>query len=628
MKISLKNSALWIICIGLAMLTLAACHDENDDQTVPLQNGQITERQSPTIDSMLVKSALKTYIFPSNGSDFSNALISRMTNTTTTFDSSVKTVIMNDNFDKLSNDDITKIINFIVSGGNLVYCNPTKEKFTGFCFVLALAIDEMRKAGDFPINASAGATAAINRLGSFVDGSSGTPSIFDDATKTGNADFCEAVAFRGDNFHITTKLNTNQADSVFVTRENKPDSVVVTKSASASPYQFGLFADNLSEWLNEQPNASAQNAQLMTFGKKLLSSEASSKLDDIALCQQVTFSCPAYFNKRQDPISITYRIWSVYATERKADYYLINQEITAENSQLQCGPTDELLWYQPGYNNNDFYYGPYMQSMTSKNKIDASDAKLWSVTPNNSTTSGSEYSEGFDFSINAGISAGETPSSSFGTSLTFTTSTTRHIPDLAMVLTRNTNQPEWNYTAQNAPQAKALFHIYHTFASPILMNDCTVSHSWIYEVPNASGAYTLTTDFTFSIQDLEMSNYATFFYTSDHYSNPTTYHLTIALNPPPRAVQNWKMFCENASEKLTNFLQKEFPDVWNPNIILYTPTANDREKIDAYIAAFMNKMRSNIIVWKNNDFTDSYVFDWKLSDDPNIYKTDTLKVTK
>ena len=75
MKISLKNSALWIICIGLAMLTLAACHDENDDQTVQLQNGQITERQSPTIDSMLVKSALKTYIFPSNGSDFSNALI-------------------------------------------------------------------------------------------------------------------------------------------------------------------------------------------------------------------------------------------------------------------------------------------------------------------------------------------------------------------------------------------------------------------------------------------------------------------------------------------------------------------------------------------------------------------------
>jgi hypothetical protein len=628
MKISLKNSALWIICIGLTMLTLAACHDENDSPTVQLQNDQIAERQNPTIDSLLVKSALKTYIFPSNGSAFSNALISRMTNTTTTFDSSVKTVIMNDNFDKLTNDDITKIINFIVSGGNLVYCNPTKEKFTSFCFILALAIDEMRKAGDFPFNASAGATAAFNRLGSFVDGSSGTPSIFDDATKTGNADFCEAVAFRGDSFHITTKLNTNQADSVFVTRENKPDSVVVTKSASASPYQFGLFADNLAEWLNEQPNASAQNAQLMTFGKKLLSSGASSELDKIALCQQVTFNCPAYFNNQQDPISITYRIWSVYATERKADYYLINQEITAENSCLQCGPTDELSWYKPGYHDKDFYYGPYMQSMTSKNKIDASDAKLWSVTPNNSTTSGSEYSEGFDFSINAGISAGETPSASLGTGLTFTTSTTRHIPDLAMVLTRNTNQPEWDYTAQNTPQAKAIFHIYHTFASPILMNDCTVSHSWIYEVPNASGAYTLTTDFTFWLQDLEMTNYASFFYTSDHYSNHTTYHLTVALNPPPRAIQNWKMYCENATDKLNAFLSDNFSDLWKPNFTLYTSTASDRSSIDNYIAEFMKRMECNTDVWKSNNFTNSYTFCWKLNDDKNIYRKETLKVIK
>lgn len=627
MRIFQKTQLILITLAMLSGLCFTSCND-NDDDVQKYQKLSTVAITPPSTDSMKVTSSLKTYVFPTDGGGFASAITARMKNTATTFDSSVKTVIMSDNSSSMTDEDIEKIINLIISGGNVVYLRPTKTNFGAFCLVAGLAINEMSKNGEIPISLSASASAALDRLGGFVDGTSGIPSIFNEAGTTDNGPFCEAVSFRGDDFFITTNLSSDQKRTLVFTSPNKPDSVVTASQESMTDYKYGLFADNLAGWLNEQPTQAAEQAKLMARGNRLLASDEESSLLKLAHCQSQRFDIPSSELGFDDPIALVYHVWTVYGKETGSDYYLIEQEINAQNSKLNCGPDEDIMWNTSNTYGYDGAYGPYMSKVSISNSINADNAILSQPLPQNSTTTGFEDTHGFSWSINAGLILSDKPAATLGGSFTVTSSQSRHIPDLKATLTENNNKPSWTYEATTVPEVHiGLIHLYHSNAADILQKDCILDQSWIWEVPHASGTYTISSDFNFVVQTLVLNNYY-MWYTSRHMDSPYPHTYSFELLAPPRAVQNWKMFCENASEKLTNFLQKEFPDVWNPNIILYTPTANDREKIDAYIAAFMTKMRSNIIVWKNNNFTGSYVFDWKLSDDPNIYKTDTLKVTK
>ena len=75
----------------------------------------------------------------------------------------------------------------------------------------------------------------------------------------------------------------------------------------------------------------------------VIPNEDSQDLEKITNAQKISYSYNAYAGHKFEPITNSYEIWAVNDT-KGSDYYLVHQELRAENSLLVCGPKKERDW--------------------------------------------------------------------------------------------------------------------------------------------------------------------------------------------------------------------------------------------------------------------------------------------
>ena len=75
----------------------------------------------------------------------------------------------------------------------------------------------------------------------------------------------------------------------------------------------------------------------------VIPNEDSQDPEKITNAQKISYSYNAYAGHKFEPITISYEIWAVNDT-KGSDYYLVHQELRAENSLLVCGPKKERDW--------------------------------------------------------------------------------------------------------------------------------------------------------------------------------------------------------------------------------------------------------------------------------------------
>lgn len=641
MKTLIRNSYLWIVCLGLSLIGLASCSDKTDD--VNFENNVTSFVVThPTIDSIRTTSSLKTYVVPGVSSSYATALTSRMTNTTSTLDESVNTIIMSDNLGAISNDDYMKIIKALVAGKNIVYCNPTKTNFSALCTVLGFTIDQMRQNGEFPDSVSNGVQATLDRLGSFIDGSSGVPSVYTDNTPS-TGEFCQSLGIRGNEFHMSMNPLYRSVSDTVAASTTALGTNIQTSASTMTDYDYGILAEGDVSWIDAKPS---EKSPLFSAENRHIKSDGSSTVYDMAndaTCQPENFDSQVACWDGNLLVYVKFKIYSAYSPREDADYYLIQQEVRSLNSKLNCGynygpgygnahsDTDWKEWLLP---NGDkiFYYGPYLGYLKIDNKFNGGADEVVSVSPINEGGS-SQMSSGSSWSLGAGLSFGQDISASLSGSFTWSTSTTTTFTDLKTTQSytgSNNSDVCWEYKAQNAPvgEYRTIFGlpIAHSVAPSILQTDATIKHSWVWKKihPSGNAPYKFTTNLIMQGDMLQLDKT-----TISHYCQTAgSAKFEVTLNPPPRSLQEWTMGTTQADNKaLITFLEKNFPKIWQPGgFTIACSTKENRDRIDDYITNFMGKLKNAITSWRDAKLTGTYQFYWRLQDSPDIYKTETITI--
>ncbi len=359
----------------------------------------------------------------------------------------------------------------------------------------------------------------------------------------------------------------------------------------------------------------------------VIPNEDSQDLEKITNAQKISYSYNAYAGHKFEPITISYEIWAVNDT-KGSDYYLVHQELRAENSLLVCGPKKERDWNE--YRVDEAFgdvakepraYWAYMSNFGTQTQFSNNTATVEHISPANSLKGESTYTENLTWSIETAYVLTK-PEIELTGGVKMSKSWTHSIMDLEMDFTYNGNKPKWVYKAGVLPRLTkdSKYDWRHDFAKPILRSDCTMGHSWIWKISNASETYSFSSKTWISIQGLYIdlkkghqkgSKYKTF---------TTEDSKTLNLAPPARYKQEWIMTISPYNENTERVMKTYFPDYWLPAFSLYTVKEDDKDAIDTQIAATTSAISDNTALLEDNK-VESFTLNWKPLHGSTVYKT-------
>lgn len=410
------------------------------------------------------------------------------------------------------------------------------------------------------------------------------------------------------------------------------ESSTPVEKSEDTPYSYGLAADRAVLWTNEtRPERSNESNSV----EDLMSASV-----ELTIQYTINFDSQRQFGTglkiaRTVPVEERYLVWPVYdaGTGRNRDLYLIQRNILFYGSNLQCGPTKPEDYWQTGGNYG--CYGPFLRSMVVKTcMVDGKNPTMTDLEPKNAMGSTS-YTEGFNWSLNGGVSIGKEPAITFGGSVGLSYSSATSVPDLKMEVKYNQNAPEFIYEAGTLPinHNRVFGDIYHDTAKPNLTTDINMGQKWIYEISSIPGDnFTIATDYSAEIDMLNCKY--TFFYTKDIYMQAryTFPSIKIPLPAPPRVKQTWRQSCNPGSEALDKFLAEKYAGLYyNSLVYIGGDTDGDREGVDKFISKFISAVQSDQETWRRRGFVGKYTFSWTKLDDKGgsqLYKTYDFEVKK
>lgn len=604
---------------------IAICACDRQPGTDP--SGSINEPDYPTEDALAVRTQSRTYIFPHSYTGSAKALINRISDKSETLDASVKTVVLHDKGASSLSDAETDVITALLArGGSLIYCEPTR---TGTDALLRKLQSSIRNIiGSGPLSISPEGRIVIRNILNINKDKDGllVPPFIDDVDTDGV--LCDILAIRGGEYHIITDLDENNpikitlsGDDGYIGESNTENRLDDTPS----DYIYGLHADNLAEWLNAESTISTMKVgNILT---SVIPNEDSQDLEKITNAQKISYSYNAYAGHKFEPITISYEIWAVNDT-KGSDYYLVHQELRAENSLLVCGPKKERDWNE--YRVDEAFgdvakepraYWAYMSNFGAQTQFSNNTATVEHISPANSLKGESTYTENLTWSIETAYVLTK-PEIELTGGVKMSKSWTHNIMDLEMDFTYNGNKPKWVYKAGVLPRLTkdSKYDWRHDFAKPILRSDCTMGHSWIWRISNASETYSFSSKTWISIQGLYIdlkkghqkgSKYKTF---------TTEDSKTLNLAPPARYKQEWIMTISPYNENTERVMKTYFPDYWLPAFSLYTVKEDDKDAIDIQIAATTSAISDNTALLEDNK-VESFTLSWKPLHGSTVYKT-------
>lgn len=604
---------------------IAICACDRQPGTDP--SGSINEPDYPTEDALAVRTQSRTYIFPHSYKGSAKALTKRISDKSETLDASVKTVVLHDKgASSLSDAETDAITALLARGGSLIYCEPTR---TGTDALLRKLQSSIRNIiGSGPLSISPEGRIVIRNILNINKDKDGllVPPFIDDVDTDGV--LCDILAIRGGEYRIITDLDENNPIKITLSGDDGYIGESYTENRlddTPSDYIYGLHADNLAEWLNAESTISTMKVgNILT---SVIPNEDSQDLEIITNAQKISYSYNAYAGHKFEPITISYEIWAVNDT-KGSDYYLVHQELRAENSLLVCGPKKERDWNE--YRVDEAFgdvakepraYWAYMSNFGAQTQFSNNTATVEHISPANSLKGESTYTENLTWSIETAYVLTK-PEIELTGGVKMSKSWTHSIMDLEMDFTYNGNKPKWVYKAGVLPRLTkdSKYDWRHDFAKPILRSDCTMGHSWIWKISNASETYSFSSKTWISIQGLYIdlkkghqkgSKYKTF---------TTEDSKTLNLAPPARYKQEWIMTISPYNENTERVMKTYFPDYWLPAFSLYTVKEDDKDAIDIQIAATTSAISDNTALLEDNK-VESFTLNWKPLHGSTVYKT-------
>lgn len=621
----LKFGALCVATILAAPTLFCACSDDDGGgskggEVIVIDEGD----ELPPIDSLKVKTNSRTYVFPQKYERTGEALVNRVLNKATTFDTSVQTVILHDkSVASLTDNDYKAIVLLIARGGNLVYSEPTRRGADAFIKRLKTVGLAMYRAGEVREITDEGYAACRKILLLTNSEELMLPPLL--AQNDADDELYDIFAFRGNDYY--TVENTDDDNAVVYTSVSS-DGLMAAPAADAvkeepddddyEDYFSGLHADDVAKWLDNPTDKEAQEAK----GRVLLRETGSAvNLRDLESAQIHNINFTAYAGHKACPVHIRYEIWAVNNTARK-DYYLCNQEVEVDGSKLNCGPKDSKAWDKTkttygafkGLGSDISAYWAYFTGMSLQMSLLDSKGNVVPklVTSHVSPTNkiGEEtFTRSTEWSLEASFTAASKGSIKGGVKVS--ESRSYKVPTIQLEWTSNNNNPKWEYSTPVVPKLQVPTVKNHTYdkgwdrtqkekkknpdfsrygliathdeAKPIMRQDFTVGHTWLWEVDEANDNYTLRTNFNINLQALwyedKTSKWHDYKKGGEYktFTNVKTDYL--ALNPPPRFEQKWMMELvadsQSDYDKVATYMKEYFGDYWKPSFELYTVNAND-----------------------------------------------------
>ena len=617
---------------------MCAC---NDDVHQPGIEPVIEDEPIPEIDSLKVRTLQRTYVYPFHYKNTGAAVVARVVTKAETLDTTVETVILNDgNVPGLGSNDYRNIALLIARGGNVLYCDATRDGVDTFLRNLKATGLAMLDEGTLRFT-EAGYHACRNILHLKEDATGKYVPQFIDNDDT-NGILCDIAAIRGNEKCVVADLSENL--TVYTVTTDSTDASTgntSTEEADGIPleYMYGVHADKVAKWLND--NARDHDAKEKAALLKARSNAQELDIDKYAKAQEEQYSFNVYAGHKFAPVTVTYYVWAVYDDNKKADYYLIHQEVALESSKLKCGPEQAEAWNKykvaeafKDVGNDLRAYWAYMNKLSAQVSFNDNNVELSNVSPANNMSGQSSYKESMEWSLSSGFVFSANPHISIDGGVKMSKEWTHDIPDLKLTYQRNKNKPKWEYTAGILPKGWQQYDFggypigwRHDTAKDIMRSDCEMGHSWIWKINNAQNTYSFMTDIQVDLQGLWVE-YKNNKGTKKGYKTFTnTNSKTISLMPPPRYEQEWIMRMTPNNREAFACLEKTFMGYWVENFSLYTVEKNDRKAIDCWINDLVEILEKNPQSVKNAGLN-KFTLTWKLLKQADDYKSYTYKPTK
>lgn len=681
-----------VILLMMLAVCLTACKNE---EPTPGKNDEgvheYEEYSVPTADANRVVSQDPAYVIPYDYKNFGLALVNRLQNKVKPTDEDVlfdisTMVLHSSQIFTMGEDDWVAMLVQLLVGRNIIIIEPTIRDFNGFCMLLAELFIALRDNEDGQnlleeLDYIPGARQTLEAFYDLGTNPSKIESMFLSDTDASGI-FAEAIAVRGCDFHIVDRMSgvaeveisheqTTEGSSSSEIIEN-PDIETSTGEApsqSITAYSYGLFADMLTQWINEHNNYLEQQAKIRDRSLAMLNTRATDtsklQLDEICTEQKVQYTMMAatpYDVGPRLPVTVSFEICSIYMKDQDCDYYCVYKKIMSYNQLLDCGPTEKRKWrrsenfgeeldntgniYDKGWLAYD-YYGPFMRDVSGASICHAHDGKFVDSTttavdlpdagsivrlakvaveeysPKNSIGS-QDHSQGFSYGFDGGLYLAAEPSVSLGFSVSYDSSTSQTIDDLEIVASSANGTPEWHYKGQNLPTAH--YHLIsdfsHTEAPSILSRECMVDQSWIWCVPKPSGSYRLfdETKITTSILYYTEGLFQLF---SKYANHTTTKRVSFLMMPPPRSEQLWMMDVSPYSEQINTMLSSTHSRFWKKDdheFKLADTSDDSRITIQQFITEFEQDLKNKKRSWQSRGLNGPYKFTfYKVGEPDDVY---------
>ena len=378
----------------------------------------------------------------------------------------------------------------------------------------------------------------------------------------------------------------------------------------------GCLADGAAMWLN------TKNAQTPT-NKATNRADGGGAINELMGASEehyyqrslMAFDWNAQDRKKPNGFTETIRVWGSHNMKTNKDYYFVEQKALSAvggqqegdarfdvNKTLYAGPYKEDEWIDASYDHDGThftrYYGAFWQSGEySLNLVGSGTIKLEDALPttDNNTMStsiavGETHSETSTVGVSMGMvgfqpSVGLNYSHGWTNGTSYTMTTTTNTKEIAVQKITEVNKVTWKYQMGQTPYAD-MDYDEHRLAPAAVTTDVNMDNQACWSVEKPEGKYTLEVTSFSNLQSLWSNRDNWRFH---NVCSPSTEHNKYELIEPNRAEQTWHMdvtFPEIGQEGhegqkglLTQYLEKQFPDLYQTKQLLADKTAESENTI-------------------------------------------------
>ena len=535
---AIRPLVLTMVFCGLGVFT--SCTDDDSPAPQPEPSPTIPHAQ-PTTDQMEVMIKGVTYVMEGNYTGVAKALVNRVTNPAPSIDAdNVQNIIIHaDQVAQLTNAQVAAIIRCQERGGSLFVADPTVKAQ----MLLMLDIYDV-------------STAYLDTESSDADLLTGV-----DYTKLSMLLNKAAIVYNQqlENTNFLNILNEEPCKNVLLSGLkgrgvylSKHDVDENEEAYSMNDWLYGKKADEAARWMNETTPVST-------------TSESNGEEDIKRLAQSIDYRIEKTANAdwwhtsgwipRRPQIVLDRHIWTGYSFGKGVEYYCVEENATARNQNLNCGPGEDEWW---GVNTNwalwkelhdkydvyDAIYGPFMKRFAIKNEMSTEKGTIRQEGYNPKNSGGSTtYSKGISYSLGADVGVSSTgPAMNVSGGIEWSDSRSRTVDDLTLTASSADNKVEWDWDAKTQlPDSHWAWPFTHDVANAILTTELAIPLAYVLAVEKHEGAWAKihsTINYEADMLTFSKGFYKTYPY---YLALKNSFEDTQTICPPPHYKQYWSL---------------------------------------------------------------------------------------